>query len=149
MRTPIPTRESVAWFAEIMEAMLQEHDASRGPHSWTSADTEQILTLLVQHVGDLMGAHEAWKNGATSWSPVLRQAAHVGNFAMMLAELVQQRKDTHQLPASMQQRDLVALRTVIDQLEGQIAHHHHETLLVLHDRLSRDVNSEPADEPCD
>ena len=75
----IPRRE-VAWFACQMEQQLVLNDHKGG---WTDCGTEWLLTRLLEEARELSVA-------LTSCSPlerVVKEAADVANFAMMIADV--------------------------------------------------------------
>ncbi len=77
----VPTgavRESVQWFAEQMERKLQENDCKGG---WGLAGNEYLLARLREETVELGKALVA-----SSRAPVIREAADVANFAMMIAD---------------------------------------------------------------
>lgn len=79
----IQPRESVMWFAKLMEAKLRENDHKK---HWSEMDLEYLETRLEQEKQELEQALIAKSMGApgelAAW-----EAADVGNFAMMIAEI--------------------------------------------------------------
>jgi NTP pyrophosphatase (non-canonical NTP hydrolase) len=71
-------RPKVMAFAQAMEERLAEHDSRPG---WENAPYWFLLSRLIEEIGELAIA----MRGATSMS-VLREAADVANFCMMIAD---------------------------------------------------------------
>lgn len=69
-------REPLAWFARVMEKCLRENDHKPG---WQSDTLEELLERLEEEVDEL-------KSGRLSNEDVIREAADVANFAMMIAD---------------------------------------------------------------
>ncbi len=79
---PSHVRPSVAWFAEQMEAKLRENDHKAG---WLTQHPVILLDLLRGEVRELRNA--VGDNLKTLDSDeVVREAADVANFAMMIAD---------------------------------------------------------------
>ena len=70
-------RKTVQWFARQMEAKLRENDHKGG---WDDCELGWLLRRLGQEVGELRRALKKEKH-------VVREAADVANFAMMIADV--------------------------------------------------------------
>ena len=76
-------RPQVAWFANEMERQLEENGCKLG---WERCTDKWLLKRLRQEVEELEQAVKKGKN-------VVEEAADVANFAMMIADNFQERKD--------------------------------------------------------
>ena len=72
-------REPVRWFAEQMEEKLRANDHK--PH-WSIAHPDYLIHRLFQEVNELWRAME----GELTADEVIKEAADVANFAMMIAD---------------------------------------------------------------
>lgn len=79
---PAPLRPEVLAFAQAMEAKLREHDGDRGAAGWRRDSTSALLRRLREEVEEL-----ALVGPFTCVDEVLGEAADVGNFAMMIADV--------------------------------------------------------------
>ena len=77
---PLALRQSVATFAQAMEEKLRENDYKGG---WKGCDMQYLSMRLTQEREELRKAVE--RGDPTE---VLREAADVANFCMMIAEKV-------------------------------------------------------------
>ncbi len=91
----IVPRPSVAWFAGHMELVLRSHDQQKGgQESWRRTAQTHLLSRLRGEVCELSGAvrthHLAASDGKQESKTyrVVREAADVANFAMMIADSV-------------------------------------------------------------
>lgn len=75
------TRPAVAWFAEQMESKLLANDHKA---DWHDSDTEYLMGRLLQEVLEL---HQAYLSTCPN-EEVVKEAADVANFAMMIADRV-------------------------------------------------------------
>lgn len=76
----VSCRTSVKWFAEQMELKLKENDYKGG---WARCDHSWLLDRLKQEVTELEKALEKVDNQEN----VIKEAADVANFALMIADL--------------------------------------------------------------
>lgn len=76
-------RDQVKWFAEQMEAKLQENDHKGG---WENCSVEYLLNRLNEEAQELFYATET----PNSMETIIREAADVANFAMMIADKARQ-----------------------------------------------------------
>ena len=82
-------RPEVQAFAEAMEGKLRRHDMERGD-SWKEEESLWLLGRLVEEVKELeriLGSQNRLAHEAKWARRVLSEAADVGNFAMMIAEV--------------------------------------------------------------
>jgi hypothetical protein len=84
--TPAPRPEVMA-FARAMEAKLRKHDAKRGTTGWKRDRAVALAQRLREEVDELDGAAEMFEEGEEPAENVLSEAADVGNFAMMIADV--------------------------------------------------------------
>lgn len=89
---PNNLRPAVRWFAERMEAKLQDNDYKGG---WEHELPERLMCLLVKEVGELSSGLEAWRMDDQWANAVIAECADVANFTMMIADLVRQKGNTH------------------------------------------------------
>ena len=77
-------RSPVLKFAMLMEGQLREHDEDRGKRGWMDSGTNVsvLLAKLVEEVGELGKIFQR----APFPSSLPKEAADVGNLAMMLAD---------------------------------------------------------------
>lgn len=79
-------RPQVDWFAERMEEKLLEHDGEMGASGWRDVDPAFLMLRLQIELGELSQAMlDASDTEQTE--NVIWEAADVGAFAMMLADL--------------------------------------------------------------
>lgn len=101
MDRPLKLRKEVEWFAGHMEQKLRENDARPG---WKNSKFGWLLERLITEVKELGVAwmdaeirkHEyesSVKAKALLWSTVIREAADVANFAMMIADNARRQKE--------------------------------------------------------
>jgi NTP pyrophosphatase (non-canonical NTP hydrolase) len=76
-------RASVDWFAQQMEKKLQENDHKQ---HWSECDSDYLIARMEQEMDELLKALIDYKFGNGSREEVVREAADVGNFAMMIAD---------------------------------------------------------------
>lgn len=85
-------RPAVAAFADLMEARLREHDDRRGGDTWGRvADPLDLAEGIVGNTEELVAKLREWMTpGMFDAKPdnmaIMRQAADVANFAMMVAD---------------------------------------------------------------
>lgn len=89
MTAILPLRPDVEAFAQMMEFNLMAHDQDRGKRGWEGCDPLWLLRRLRDEVDELECAL-SYSIAPTPEKParpgsVRREAADVGNFAMMLA----------------------------------------------------------------
>lgn len=82
------TRPAVAWFAEAMEQKLQANDHKP---DWSGSDTQHLVHRLLEEVLELHQACVVTEVQAPEMkqmcvSEIVREAADVANFAMMIAD---------------------------------------------------------------
>lgn len=75
-------RASVRRFAEDMERALRKHDQTRGARGWSKDDPLDLLARLREETGELAAA--LIDVGLLSNKAIRKEAADVGNFAMMI-----------------------------------------------------------------
>jgi NTP pyrophosphatase (non-canonical NTP hydrolase) len=80
-------RAAVLDFGSRMEAELRKHDGNR---TWDNTTPEWLLDRLMQERDELRDAIIAWrrKNTPETRDAVRHEAADVGNFAMMIHDLM-------------------------------------------------------------
>lgn len=76
----VSCRTSVNWFAEQMELKLRDNDHKGG---WARCEHSWLLDRLKQEVGELEKALDQVDNQEN----VIKEAADVANFALMIADL--------------------------------------------------------------
>lgn len=83
-------RKEVQWFAEQMESKLQENDHKGG---WDDCGIFWLRNRLVEEVKELSDAMEAGHNSESGidLENIIREAADVANFAMMIADKAKKR----------------------------------------------------------
>jgi hypothetical protein len=78
-------RPCVQKFAELMEIKLRENDHKGG---WSTVPDKRLFELLLEECSELATeldqAH--WKSSSPARLHVMREAADVANFAMMIAD---------------------------------------------------------------
>lgn len=79
-------RPEVAAFARAMEAKLRKHDKSRGAGGWKNDDPSRLLARLDEESEEL-GLAVSPLSKQRKKAEVLSEAADVGNFAMMVADV--------------------------------------------------------------
>ncbi|WP_245628942.1 hypothetical protein [Alicyclobacillus shizuokensis] len=77
-------REPVRWFARQMELKLRENDHKGG---WLECDVWWLFSRLYEEVAELQEAMYEVAAGDASREKVIREAADIANFAMMIADL--------------------------------------------------------------
>lgn len=86
-------RPAVAWFAGQMEAKLRENDAKS---DWLEMPPDDLFALLLDESDELSGElmqWAGWSGAGRGSSPerIVREAADVANFALMIADHVGRR----------------------------------------------------------
>ncbi|MBH0331464.1 hypothetical protein ABH14_16950 [Brevibacillus brevis] len=83
-------REEVLWFAEQMEAKLKENDHKEG---WNGCGIFWLKNRLIEEVNELSDAMDAGHNSESGLDVenIIREAADVANFAMMIADKAKKR----------------------------------------------------------
>jgi NTP pyrophosphatase (non-canonical NTP hydrolase) len=76
-------RPEVALFGEAMESKLAEHDDDRGERGWEEDSIRSLLARLREEADELEVALDYCDP-----SRVAHEAADVGNFAMMIHDIV-------------------------------------------------------------
>ena len=86
----VNARTEVRWFAEQMEAKLKENDHKGG---WDSCGIFWLRNRLVEEVKELTRVMEAGHNSESGLDleNIIREAADVANFAMMIADKAKKR----------------------------------------------------------
>ena len=79
---PPAPRDEVAWFATVMEQKLRENEHKTG---WSTDSLRALMRRLDQEANEL----ERRLDGGSGGSPaeIIREAADVANFAMMIADM--------------------------------------------------------------
>lgn len=84
----VKLRDSVQWFAEIMEEVLRKHDSNRGVKGWIYAlddwENEWYFKRLKEEVEELTSIQEG--SILARDHQLISEAADVANFAMMIAD---------------------------------------------------------------
>lgn len=80
-KTPLVIRESLVNFVIEQEMLLRTHDPLKGADGWLDAHPLVLVAKLMSEVGELA---QSILDGDSS-SKVRREAADVGNLAMMIA----------------------------------------------------------------
>lgn len=73
-----PVRDSVQWFAQIMESKLQENDDKGG---WDGCDLQYLSMRLTQERKELASAIKSGDK-----EKIIKECADVANFCMMIAD---------------------------------------------------------------
>lgn len=83
-------RPEVAWFAEQMELQLKANDHKGG---WSNLDMDYFFRRLDEELDELSVASVLVEQDATDEvvAGVIREAADVANFALMIADVARQR----------------------------------------------------------
>lgn len=85
-------RPAVVAFADLMEARLAEHDDRRGGETWGRvADPMELVAGAIGNAAELEGKVAAWQapglyDGKPDNMAIMRQAADVANFALMVGD---------------------------------------------------------------
>lgn len=79
-------RPSVHLFAERMERALRANDKERGRRGWKNDSDEALFARLQEEVHELEIALTAGADTKEKRAAIRKEAADVGNFAMMLGE---------------------------------------------------------------
>ena len=74
-------RKEVLWFAEQMEIELRKHDNRPG---WKGSGLIQLLERLEEELGEL---HDEIYLNPMFTKKIIKEAADVANFAMMIADI--------------------------------------------------------------
>lgn len=82
-------RDSVKWFAEQMELKLQENDAKGG---WDDCGIYWLLERLREETRELEIAIDIHRDLGAPHNNIVKEAADVANFAMMVADIAQKTK---------------------------------------------------------
>lgn len=85
IETNAPFRHVVGWFAVEMEEKLRENDHKPG---WRNDEISDLLTQAREELKELAEAinkAEHW-NSPGAWQKVIKEAADVANFCMMIAD---------------------------------------------------------------
>jgi len=77
-------RPSVRWFAGVMEQRLREFDTQRGKRGWRDDPPQALFGRLVEEGLELQKAVDRLIEGDS----IIREAADVANFAMMIADRI-------------------------------------------------------------
>jgi len=78
-------RESVKWFAGIMEQTLQKHDKKKGSDGWLNDNSLSLLDRLKQETAELEDILIVWDSKYSS--EIVKECADIANFAMMIADI--------------------------------------------------------------
>jgi NTP pyrophosphatase (non-canonical NTP hydrolase) len=76
-------RQVVQWFGEEMEKKLKENDHKA---SWTDCDMDYLMSRTEQELDELSKAIVDLKFGIGTIEDVIKEAADVANFVMMIAD---------------------------------------------------------------
>jgi NTP pyrophosphatase (non-canonical NTP hydrolase) len=76
-------RQVVRWFAEEMEKKLQENDHKV---HWSDCDMDYLMSRTEQELDELLKAIVDLKFGIGTSEDVIKEAADVANFVMMIAD---------------------------------------------------------------
>lgn len=77
-------RESVKWFAEQMEAKLKENDEKGG---WDDCNIYWLIKRMREETNELLKAVNLHRDLGATKENIIREAADVANFAMMIADI--------------------------------------------------------------
>jgi NTP pyrophosphatase (non-canonical NTP hydrolase) len=83
---PDEIRDPVLLFAAMMELRLREHDGEKGRHGWRDERLSWLFQRLYIEYEELRLALETDNTEA-----ILKEAADVANFAMMIADVEKER----------------------------------------------------------
>lgn len=78
-------REQVKWFAEQMENKLKENDHKGG---WDDCNVYWLWQRLQDESGELLTAINLYRDLGADKNDIIKEAADVANFAMMIADIV-------------------------------------------------------------
>ena len=81
-------RESVKWFAGIMEQTLQKHDENKGSDGWLSCDVLSMFEDLKKEVDELEKLIIKYDYVKSEELLIIKECADIANFAMMIADIV-------------------------------------------------------------
>jgi NTP pyrophosphatase (non-canonical NTP hydrolase) len=87
-----PTLPLVLWFAEEMEKKLALNRHKGGPAAWRKDDPFDLASRVRRETDELVVAMRDWlKHGDnTTTGDIIKEAADVANFAMMIADQAKQ-----------------------------------------------------------
>lgn len=77
-------RESVKWFAEQMESKLRENDKKGG---WDNCNIYWLIKRINEETNELLNAVDLHRDLGDAKENIIREAADVANFAMMIADI--------------------------------------------------------------
>lgn len=77
-------RESVKWFAEQMENKLKENDKKGG---WDDCNIYWLIQRIREETNELLSAVNLNRDLGATKENIIREAADVANFAMMVADI--------------------------------------------------------------
>lgn len=77
-------RESVKWFSEQMETKLRENDKKGG---WDNCNIYWIIKRINEETNELLNAVDLHRDLGATKENIIREAADVANFAMMIADI--------------------------------------------------------------
>lgn len=77
-------RESVKWFAEQMENKLKENDKKGG---WDDCNIYWLIQRIREEINELLSAVNLNRDLGATKENIIREAADVANFAMMIADI--------------------------------------------------------------
>ena len=81
-------RESVQWFAELMENKLRENDYKGG---WDNENIYWLWERLRDESSELLAAIDATRDLYADPINIALEAADIANFAMMIADLARKK----------------------------------------------------------
>jgi len=81
-------RPEVQWFAEQMENKLKHHDAKG---HWNDCDIDWLFTRVQDEIIELLEAIDLHKQGEGTSEEIIKEAADVANFVMMIADIVNEK----------------------------------------------------------
>jgi NTP pyrophosphatase (non-canonical NTP hydrolase) len=95
-RAESPTWELVLWFAEEMEKKLALNRHKGGPAAWRKDGPFELVWRIEQEKEELIVALAHWirVGGKEALADVIKEAADVANFAMMIADQAKQAAGT-------------------------------------------------------
>lgn len=77
-------REAVKWFAEQMEKKLRENEGKGG---WDNCNIYWLIQRIREETNELLSAVNLHRDLGATKENIIREAADVANFAMMMADI--------------------------------------------------------------
>ncbi len=82
-------RDEVQWFAELMEVRLREKDPKRNGNSWGPSDLEYLHKKLIEKYNKVEMLVDMYrKGGEIDQAGLRRLAADLGNYTMMITDIL-------------------------------------------------------------